>query len=149
MPLAANDATDRVEQLIILTERLTGLIERETELLKDRRPHEIQDFQDERAKLSTLYVQEMELVNRNTAMIEGAPKSMTDELKQRTETFQDKLADHARILTRVRTITEGVVKAIAEETSRKNEVQSGYGGNGQARTTQRRQHVPLAVHEVI
>ena len=41
MPLAAQGPTDRVEQLIILTERLTEIIMREIGVLKDRRPAEL------------------------------------------------------------------------------------------------------------
>ena len=149
MPLAANDPTDRIEQLIILTERLTSLIERETELLADHRPHEIQDFQDERAKLSNLYVQEMELIKRNKALIEGVPTVLSDELKEATATFQDRLGEHARVLSRVRTVTENMVKSIADEISKKDQFDGGYGENGQSQNSEQGTPKPIAIHEVI
>ena len=149
MPLAANDPTDRIEQLIILTERLTSLIERETELLAEHRPHEIQEFQDERAKLSNLYVQEMELIKRNKALIEGVPKALSDELKDATETFQDRLGEHTRVLARVRTVTENMVKSIADEMSKKNQFDAGYGENGQSQDAEQGTPTPIAVHQVV
>ena len=88
MPLAANDPKDRVEQLVILTERLSGLLEKETELLETRRPHEIVEFQDERSKLSNIYAQEMELIKRNKALVSGVEPELMDQLKNITTSFQ-------------------------------------------------------------
>lgn len=149
MPLAASTPTDRVEQLIILTERLTGLIERETDLLKERRPNEIADFQDERSKLSNLYAQEMELIKGNKALIDGAPADLKQELKDRTGDFHSRLDEHKAYLTRIRSVTEGMVRAVADEISKKNKADAGYGKDGKVQTHERAAAAFLAVHEVI
>ena len=149
MPLAASTPTDRVEQLIILTERLTGLIERETNLLKERRPNEIADFQDERSKLSNLYAQEMELIKHNASLIEGAPTNLKQELKDLTGTFHSRLDEHKAYLTRIRSVTEGMVRAVADEISKKNKADAGYGKDGKVHTAERPAAASIAVHEVI
>jgi len=149
MPLAAKNPTDRVEQLIALTERLMGLIERETALLKNRRPREIVKFQDERAKLSTLYAQEMTLIANQHTLIEGARKELLDELKRLTRAFHKKLREHGRILTRVRSITEGMIRAVAEEVARMKIPQAGYGPGINSKTTMAPPPATLTLNEVI
>ena len=149
MPLAASTPTDRVEQLIILTERLTGLIEQETSLLKERRPNEIADFQDERSKLSNLYAQEMELIKHNRSLIEGAPQELKLELKNRTGAFHDRLDEHKSYLNRIRTVTEGMVRAVADEVSKMNKADAGYGKDGRVQSNERSAAPSIAVHEVI
>jgi hypothetical protein len=52
MALNAIDCDDRVEQLIILTERLTDLIARQSAAFEARRPHEAAQYVDEVAKLA-------------------------------------------------------------------------------------------------
>lgn len=149
MPLAANDPTDRVEQLIILTDRLTGLLARETELLKDHRPHEITEFQDERTTLSTLYAQEMQLIAKNNALIDGVEQGLSTQLKISTETFQEQLVLHARALNRVRLVGEGMVKAIAEDRAQKDKIHAGYGSTGALNAAKNGAPTTIAVHEVI
>ncbi len=149
MPLAANNPTDRVEQLIALTQRLTGLIERETEFLKNRRPREITEFHDERAKLSTIYAQEMTLIASQRSLIEGVKAELLDQLKMLTGYFQEKLNEHGRVLSRVRSVTEGMIRAVAEEVSHMKNPQSGYGALANAKTPAMTIPTTLTLNEVI
>ncbi len=126
MPLAADSPTDRVQQLIILTDRLSSLIVQETELLKTNRPSEIQDFRDERAKLSNIYVQEMQLISNNKSLIDGVDKELKLALKEQTSRFREKLDAHGKVLFRVRTVTENMLQSIADEVARKKRMQNGY-----------------------
>ena len=57
MAIAAQDAADRVEQLIILTERLTELIALEAAAFEARRPHEAAKYIEETARLANIYRQ--------------------------------------------------------------------------------------------
>ncbi len=149
MPLAAHNPTDRVEQLIILTDRLTALIKQETVLLQEHRAQEITAFQDERAKLSTLYAQEMALIKENKALIEGVESKLSAQLKDKTATFQNALDNHASILKRVQSVTEGMIKAVAEDLAEKNTSQTHYGNDGALRTHQDTKAASLSVHQVV
>jgi len=149
MPLAATDSTDRVEQLIALTLRLTGLIERETELFKNRRPREITEFQDERAKLSTLYAQELKLIANEKSLISDVKKDLLDQLKVLTATFQEKLSEHGKTLSRVRSVTEGMIRAVAEEVSHMKNPQTGYSAHAKSMTSTQSAPASLTLNQVI
>jgi hypothetical protein len=149
MPLAANSPSDRVEQLIILTERLSGIMDRESDLLKTRRPHEIIDFQDERAQLSTIYSQEMELIKRNKSMVGGVAPDLMDQLKDITATFQTSLEDHGRILNSIKTVTENMVHAVAQDVDEKNNKQVAYGQTGELQKNKHSRPTSFGIHQVI
>ena len=55
MALAATDAEDRVEQLIILTERLTALIAEQALAFEQRRPRDAAALNEETSRLANLY----------------------------------------------------------------------------------------------
>lgn len=126
MPLAAENPTDRVKQLIVLTDRLADIVEKETILLRERRPVDIRPFQDERTKLSNIYVQEMQMISKNTNLISGVAQELTNLLKDKTSKFREKLNEHGRLLFRIRNVTEGIIKAIADDVSDKNNAGTGY-----------------------
>jgi division protein CdvB (Snf7/Vps24/ESCRT-III family) len=149
MPLAANSPADRVEQLIVLTERLSGLMDRESDLLKTRRSHEITDFQDERAQLSTIYTQEMELIKRNKSLVSGVTPELMNQLKEITASFQSALDNHGRILTTIKSVTENMVQAVAKDVDEKNNHQVAYGETGKLQKNKHTRPTSFGVHQVI
>ena len=48
-------ANERVDHLIILTDRLTAMIRRETEAFEARRPQDVADTVGETARLANIY----------------------------------------------------------------------------------------------
>lgn len=115
MAIAAVDADDRVNQLILLTERLTDLIAKEAQAFESRRPHEAAQYVEETAKLANVYRHESMRVRANIALIETARPELRQRLKRATEAFDAVLARQARAVDAARTVTEGLVRAVAEE----------------------------------
>jgi hypothetical protein len=113
MALVARDAQDRAEQLILLTKRLTDLIERETSLFRARRPLEAAPFRDEKAKLANLYRQETARVAREPALVAGASAETREALGDTTRRLHAALEDHRTALMALQEISEGLVKSIA------------------------------------
>lgn len=128
MALMAADATDRVEQLILLTDRLTGLIALEAQCFEARRPHEAAQYLDETQRLANLYRHESARVRREPELVSGAPAEQRARLMRATEAFDAVLARQARALEAAKTVTEGLVKAIAEEVAGQRSAGLGYGG---------------------
>lgn len=128
MALMAADATDRVEQLILLTDRLTGLIALEAQAFEARRPHEAAQYLDETQRLANLYRHESARVRREPALVASAPADQRTRLLRATEAFDAVLARQARALEAAKTVTEGLVKAIAEEVASQRSAGLGYGG---------------------
>jgi hypothetical protein len=133
MAIAAHDAADRVDQLIILTERLTELIALEAAAFERRRPHEAAQYIDETSRLANLYRHESTRVRADPSLIQAASLSQRAALTRATEAFDAVLARQGRALEAARTITEGLVRAIAEEVSAQRQDRAGYGAAGALR----------------
>jgi hypothetical protein len=131
MALNALDCDDRVEQLIILTERLTDLIARQSAAFEARRPHEAAQYVDEVAKLANLYRHESTRVRGNVALVSGATLQRRQRLVRATEAFDAVLARQGRAVTAAKTVTEGLVRAIAEEVAIQRPTAAGYGPGAQ------------------
>ncbi len=127
MALAAENPTDRVEQLIILTERLTEIILREIGILRDRRPRDLKELEADKTKLARVYAQEMAMVNKQRSLIEGVKDELMLALKKATAAFREALTEHNVILSSAKRITEDMVKSIADEITAKRRPAVTYG----------------------
>ena len=128
-----NDAAERVEQLILLTERLTGLVAQSAQAFEARRPQDAAAFVGETGRLANMYRHESTRIRGNPAMIAGASLVQRTRLVRATEAFDAVLARQARALNAAKTVTEGLVRAIAEEVAaqRQRAAPEGYGPSGE------------------
>ena len=127
MALAANDAADRVDQLITLTERLTDLIGEECRAFAARRPFEAAANIEETSRLANLYRHESMRIRQDRSLLDGASLDKRRRLVRSTEAFDAVLARHGRALAAAKTITEGIVHAVAEEIANNRDTGAGYG----------------------
>lgn len=129
MTLAARDAADRVEQLIMLTKRLTELARRETALFEARRPLETKAFEEEAAGLAAIYRQECAAIKNNPDLVAGAPADRRAALRQLTEEMHEVLTAHAQAVSGLRGLTEGLVQAVADHVAEMRRSTARYGPN--------------------
>lgn len=127
MGLNADDPAGRMEQLIALTDRLTALIAEQLRAFEAHRPQDAALNAEETAKLANLYRHESLKVKADPALLEGAPGHLRDRLIAATRAFDAVLARHGRAVEAAKTITEGLIRAIAEEVSTQRHAVSGYG----------------------
>ena len=127
---AQNDAAVRVDQMIMLTERLTELITAECQAFEKRRPQDAARFLDETARLANLYRHESARVRANPQLVMGAPADRRRRLMQATEAFDAVLARQGRAIEAARTVTEGLVKCIADEVAAQRTQGSTYNAGG-------------------
>ncbi|MGF1455548.1 MAG: hypothetical protein ACFB6R_09250 [Alphaproteobacteria bacterium] len=148
MPIAARDASDRVEQLTILTERLMGLVESEIDYLKSRRPSELASHTAERDKLAAIYAREMTLIRQDRSLIDGAGPSLLSNLKAVTGRFRQALARHDTMLGAMRSVSEGLLKSVAEQAQSRSPALKGYGKDAGRRSGGARP-ASLALNETV
>lgn len=127
MTSAADQANDRVDQLVALTERLTGLMAAQCQAFEQHRPQDAAAQMEELSKLANVYRHESARVRQTPGLIEGASLAQRARLMQATEAFDAVLARQGRALEAARTITEGLVRAIAEEVAASRTSGVGYG----------------------
>ncbi len=122
-----SDAERRVDNLIALTQQLTGLLDSETTLLETRRPSDIKSLNDEKAKISALYQREMAALKSNPRQIKELSPAKRDMLKQVTADFRGRTNQHLHLLKSFRHVSEGIVKSVADEVTAKDVPAAGYG----------------------
>jgi hypothetical protein len=141
MALHADDAADRVQQLLTLTDRLTGLLGQDLADMEARRPQSLARA-EELGRLANMYRHESARVRRDPQLIAGAPPPLRAELRRSTEAFDAILARHGRAIGAAKQLTEGLVRAIAEEMAAGHAAPSAYGPGASARTSR-----PIALNK--
>lgn len=129
MAILADDARDRVEQLLLVTDRLLALVVEETRRIEARQPPIDGAEAEEKNRLANVYRMELARIRQDQALIAAAPADLLSKLRRRTEALNDALARHEVALNAVKVVAEGLVHAMAEEVVR----QRGGGANYDAR----------------
>jgi hypothetical protein len=130
MNATPDDARARVEQLTILTDRLTGMVAEQAKCFEARRPQDALRYGEEVGRLANLYRHESARVRGNPGLVAAAPKELRQRLIRATEAFDAVLARQARAVEASKTVTEGLVRAIAEEVAGQRNRGISYGANG-------------------
>lgn len=132
MALSATSPQDRVEQLLVLTETLTGRLGAEAAAFEARRP--ITDVREleETARLANLYRHECTRVKMSPDLIAAAEPGSRKKLAEATKAFEEMLERHAHALAAAKAITEGLVRTIAGEVAAARPPAAGYGASGRA-----------------
>jgi len=127
MGLHANDAAARMEQLVTLTDRLTALIAEQLRAFEAHRPQDAAANADETARMANLYRHESLKVKADPTLLAGAPPEIKERLIAATRAFDAVLARHGRAVEAAKTITEGLIRSIAEEVAKQRNGAASYG----------------------
>jgi hypothetical protein len=127
MGALAGSPAQRVEQLIVLTQRLTKFLKAELKAFEARRPQDAAANSAETQRLANLYRHESARIRADPSLIAGAPEALRRRLMDETKLFDEVLARHGQALYAAKTITEGLVRAIAEEVAVQRRRVAAYG----------------------
>ncbi|QGZ95826.1 flagellar basal body protein [Terricaulis silvestris] len=130
MVLLADDAKDRAEQLVLVTERLTVLVAEDTRRMEARLPPLDGAEGDEKARLANTYRLELTRIKHDRSLVEGAPPATLSRLRESTVALNEVLAAHELALGAIKLVSEGLVQAMAEEVSRQRTGEANYGSTG-------------------
>src|SRR5262245_26096158 len=130
MALIADDAADRAEQLVLVTERLTVLVAEDTRRIEARLPPLDGADGEEKTRLANTYRLELARIKHDRSLVEGANPATLERLKTSTVTLHEALAAHELALGAVKLVSEGLVHAMAEEVARQRNGEANYGATG-------------------
>lgn len=130
MALIADNAADRAEQLLLLTDRLGSLIAEDARRIEARELPLSGPEGEERERLSNAYRLELARIKQDRSLLDGAPPALLEQLKSNTKRLHDVLNRHEIALGAVKLVAEGLVQAMAEETVRQRSDARGYGASG-------------------
>lgn len=125
-------ATAHLRRLTALTDRLTARLKLETEAFASRRAQDVTAGLAETQELANHYRRESAQLKANLGLLSAAPASERTALRRATETFEAVLAKHGRAVEAARSISEGLVRAIAEEVASARALGTGYGASGRS-----------------
>jgi hypothetical protein len=121
---------ERAEQLINLTERLTLLLADQAKAFEARRPHEAARNMEETSRLANVYRFEAQRLRADPRLLQGLPLALRTRLIRATEAFDAVIARQGRALYAAKTITEGLVHAVAKEVAHQRDARAPYGPGG-------------------
>jgi hypothetical protein len=115
----------RIERLISLAERIIMALEGDIAALKQGRTATLSTNDPEIQKLTANYGREAK--GFDVRLAQNAPPTLRQRFFAITAKFREVLQLHARMLTRVKNASEGIVRAIANEVERANAPMRTYG----------------------
>ncbi|HEX2591379.1 MAG TPA: hypothetical protein VHL34_07775 [Rhizomicrobium sp.] len=118
-------STDQIVRVIGMTERLIAALEADITALEAGKPQQMKSIDLEVQKLAALYAREAAGITGPIA--KAAPADLRSKLAATTAKFRDVLTRQARMLTRVRNASEGMIHAVAEEVDRRRTQIRPYG----------------------
>jgi len=121
---------ERMEPMIRLTEQLTRLIAAQAVAFEAGRPQDAAGSMEETASLANLYRREAALFRQAKGELSGMPADLRRRLTRATEAFDAVMARQERALLAAKTVTEGLVHAIAQEVANQRSANAGYGPSG-------------------
>ena len=113
--------------MIELTEKLTRLLAEQARAFEQHRPQDAAVDIEEVSRLSNQYRAASAHIRGQPGLYESAPLDVRRRLLRATEAFDAVLQRQGRALAASKTVTEGLVRAIAEEIAVKRNVGRAYG----------------------
>ena len=127
MSRAREEADLRFDELSLVTERLTKMIRNEIKVLKAGRPSELEAYGEEKAGLSASYARLSAALKRDREVLKSVSQERRTALKAVTTDFRNALEELEKRLSRARHLSEGMIRAIADDLSASQSQPVGYG----------------------
>ncbi len=121
-----------ISDLLRITSQLTGLMDREAEMLRAMKPSEIQSLHQDKLALSAAYQSQIKVLKSNPTALRSISAELRADLKAKIEKFQTALLANQHGLRAARETTERTLRAIADEVQAKIEKHAGYSAKGTA-----------------
>jgi Lon protease-like protein len=124
------DSAARMRDLIVVAGRLITLVNEETRLLEAYKTNDIGQLQDEKARLSRIYVGLVRDLKRDPELLAAVEKAVREELTDVLKRFEAAAEANTNALTVAREANERVMRAIVEAATVQQTTVTGYSCAG-------------------
>ncbi len=145
----ADQLTGPGAKLVKLTKSLCDLIARETNLLKCRRTREAQQLHAQKSKLMAEYKDTMSQLQVNEHLIGAKDSGERKYIRFITDKLREVLRDHARVVLRLKSVAEGLIKSVGEEVAKQQRPVTAYGQNAAYQVSRAARPMSLSLNQVI
>ena len=136
-------------KLAKLTTSLSELIKRETSFLKERKPREAQRLHGEKSRLMAEYKNTMNQLQVNEHLLGAKDSAERKYIKFLTDHLREILRDHARIVLRLKSVAEGLIKSVGDEVAKQNRPVLSYGKTAAYQVSRAARPMSLSLNQVI
>lgn len=132
-----------------LSKKLIDLIHQETQLLSNRRPRDAQKLHGEKNRTIQEYRAAISSLHHNKGVLgpEGSPVRLF--IRKLTDALRDALRDNARIVLRLKSVAEGLVRSVSDEVNKTQRPVNQYGRNATVVQSYTQRPTSLAINQVI
>jgi hypothetical protein len=110
-------ATAKLERLLAMTTRFITALTMDVAALEQGRPRELKLVEPELQRLAALY--QREAASFTPREMQAAQADLRERYLAQVKLLRDLLKRHQRLLTRIRRISEGMIRAVADELARR------------------------------
>lgn len=136
-------------KLISITKKLTALIIEETSYLRDHKTQTAATLHGEKSRLMAEYKKTLNHIQVNEHLLGPKESSLRQFIRKITDRFRDALKEHARIVLRMKSISEGIIKSIGDEVTKYNKPVAAYGANAAMTPPQKGYTTSISLNKVI
>lgn len=136
-------------KLIKITEKLTTLIKQETGHLVNHQTKDAATLHGEKTRLMAEYKNTLNHLQVNEHLLGPKQSPIRDFIRKVTDQFRDALKEHTRVVLRMKSISEGIIKSIGEEVSKNTRPVVRYGANAAFKGPEVAQATSLSLNQVI
>jgi hypothetical protein len=124
------EPNNRIEDLIMITERLVGVLERENDALSNQRNAELRDILDEKVTLSRVYESRMQVISEKPEILNDVKVELRERLSELGLEVNELIKENAKLLKIAMTVSRRVVELIAEAVRDASPSAGTYGAKG-------------------
>ncbi len=129
-------------------ETLIGVVQQETDLVRDGKLGQATKLAEPKGELARLYIADTLRLRASHGRIAQLAPDTLDTLRQRHDTFRSLLQINLTVLATAHAVSEGIVRGVSGEMTRKSSPQT-YGATGRATEPDPRAAQPLAVSRTL
>ena len=141
--------TGQGAKLASLTISLSDLIQEETKLLGQRLTTEAKRLHGTKNRLMAEYRDTLQQLQVNEKLLGPKESPVRQYIRKLTDRFREILRAHARIVLRLKSVAEGIVKSVGEEVIKRNRPIVGYSSNAAFRMPTQIPPTSLQLNQVI
>ena len=139
------------ERALAVAGRLADILESENEALRANRQNVLARTIDVKSELAEAYQNEMDELRRHPEIVKSCPPQQLAALRDAGVRLNKELENHRRLVVAARTVTERMLKAVADEVNKARKPVRGYDrtANFASRNAIGSKPAALAYHEVV
>lgn len=124
------NAETKLISVIEITERLTGLLTDEVDLLSQMKVRDIEPLQDAKRRLTEAYQARVKEIQENKEQFKNVSPTLKERLARASQNFKDAIMHDINAVNSARHVNRKIVEAIAEAVRDQQERIKGYDQTG-------------------